>query len=75
MAERILREAGVQYSVMMKVGTVADTIASVAAEMGCDEIVVVAPRHDPLHALMSVFRRSVMSRLVRISNVPVTAVQ
>lgn len=75
MAERILQEAGVKYSVVMKVGPVADTIASVAAETGCDEIVVVAPRHDPLHALLSVFRRSVMSRMVRISNVPVTAVQ
>ncbi|NTY41606.1 MULTISPECIES: universal stress protein [Burkholderia cepacia complex] len=74
-AERILQEAGVKYSVVMKVGPVADTIAAVAAETGCDEIVVVAPRHDPLHALMSMFRRSVMGRLVRISNVPVTAVQ
>ncbi|MCA8033227.1 universal stress protein [Burkholderia arboris] len=75
MAERILKEAGVKYTVEVKVGPVADTIAAVAAETGCDEIVVVAPRHDPLHALMSVFRRSVMARLVRISNVPVTAVQ
>ncbi|CAM2188502.1 universal stress protein [Burkholderia orbicola] len=75
MAERILKEAGVQYAVVMKVGPVADTIAAVATETGCDEIVVVAPRHDPLHTLMAVFRRSVMARLVRISNVPVTAVQ
>ncbi|AIO38832.1 universal stress protein A [Burkholderia latens] len=75
MAERILREAGVRYSVVKKVGPVADTIAAVAAETGCDEIVVVAPRHGPLHRLLSMFTRSVMSRLVRISNVPVTAVQ
>ena len=75
LAERILRDADVKFSVVMKVGPVADTIAAVAAETGCDEIVVVAPRHDPLHALMSVFRRSVMGRLMRISNVPVTAVQ
>ncbi|MBF5010497.1 universal stress protein [Burkholderia pseudomultivorans] len=74
-AERILQEAGVQYSVVKKVGPVADTIAAAASEIGCDEIVVVAPRHDPLHALLSMFRRSVMDRLVRISNVPVTAVQ
>jgi nucleotide-binding universal stress UspA family protein len=71
----VLREAGVRYSVVKKVGPVADTIAAVAAEMGCDEIVVVAPRLDPVHTMLSMFRRSVMSRLVRISNVPVTAVR
>ncbi|WP_269504525.1 universal stress protein [Burkholderia sp. IMCC1007] len=75
MAERILREAGVRYGVVKKVGPVADTIAAVAAETGCDEIVVVAPRHDPFHTLLSMFRRSMLARLVRISNVPVTAVQ
>ena len=75
MAEQILREAGVLYSVVKKVGPVADTIATVAAATGCDEIVVVAPRHDPFHTLLSMFRRSMMARLVRISNVPVTAVQ
>ena len=75
MAERVLREAGVQYSVVKKVGPVADTIAAVAAETGCDEIVVVAPRRDPFHAMLAMFRRSVMDRLVRISNVPVTAVR
>ncbi len=32
MAERILKEAGVQYTVVMKVGPVADTIAAVATE-------------------------------------------
>jgi len=75
LAERILREAEVRYSIVKKVGPVADTIAAVAAETGCDEIVVVAPRHDPFHRLLSMFRRSVMGRLVRISNVPVTAVR
>ena len=75
MAEQILREAGVRYSVVKEVGPVADTIATVAAATGCDEIVVVAPRHDPFHTLLSMFRRSMMARLVRISNVPVTAVQ
>jgi len=75
LAERILREAEVRYSVVKKVGPVADTIAAVAAETGCDEIVVVAPRHDPFHTLLSMFRRSMMGRLVRISNVPVTAVR
>ncbi|KAB0639785.1 universal stress protein [Burkholderia stagnalis] len=74
-AERVLRDAGVAYSVVMKVGPVADTIAATAAETGCDEIVVVAPRHDPLHSLLSLFRRSVLDRLVRISTIPVTAVQ
>ncbi|MBN3790247.1 universal stress protein [Burkholderia sp. Ac-20353] len=74
-AERILKDAGVTYSVVMKVGPVADTIAAAAAENGCDEIVVVAPRHDPIHSILSLFRRSVLDRLVRISSIPVTAVQ
>ncbi|AOI60301.1 universal stress protein [Burkholderia diffusa] len=74
-AERVLREADVRYSVVKKVGPVADTIAAVAAETGCDEIVVVARRHDPFHQMLSIFRDSVMARLVRISNVPVTAVR
>ncbi|MGU7778796.1 universal stress protein [Burkholderia sp. PU8-34] len=74
-AERILKDAGVTYSVVMKVGPVVDTIAAAAAENGCDEIVVVAPRHDPVHSLLSLFRRSVLDRLVRISSIPVTAVQ
>jgi nucleotide-binding universal stress UspA family protein len=74
-AIRILQDAGVKYSVVTKVGPIAGTIASCAAETGCDEIVVAAPRRDPLHALRSMFGRSILDRLVRISNVPVTAVR
>ncbi len=71
----ILKDAHVKYSVAMKVGPVADTIAACATENGCDEIVVVAPRRDPLHALIHFFHQSVLDRLVRVSTVPVTAVQ
>lgn len=74
-AIRILQDANVKYSVVMKVGPIADTIASAAAETGCDEIVVAAPRRDPLHTLLSFFHRGILDRLVRISNIPVTAVQ
>ncbi|HEF4735020.1 universal stress protein [Burkholderia multivorans] len=74
-ARRILQEAGVRYSVVRKVGPVAASIAAAAAETGCDEIVVVAPKRDPFHAVMSMFGRSVMDRLMRISNVPITAVR
>ncbi|WP_261537403.1 universal stress protein [Burkholderia multivorans] len=74
-ARRILQEAGVRYSVVRMVGPVATSIAAAAAEMGCDEIVVVAPKRDPLHAVMSMFRRSTMDRLMRISNVPITTVR
>ncbi|MBU9561993.1 universal stress protein [Burkholderia multivorans] len=74
-ARRILQEDGVRYSVVRKVGPVAASIAAAAAETGCDEIVVVAPKRDPFHAVMSMFRRSVMDRLMRISNVPITAVR
>lgn len=73
-AVRILEDAGVKYSIVMKVGPIADTIASVAAETGCDEIVVVSPRRDPFHTLLSLFHRSILDRLVRISNIPITAV-
>ncbi|KVR46092.1 universal stress protein [Burkholderia multivorans] len=74
-ARRILQEAGVRYSVVRKVGPVAASIVAAAAETGCDEIVVVAPKRDPFHAVMSMFGRSVMDRLMRISNVPITAVR
>ncbi|KVZ26755.1 universal stress protein A [Burkholderia multivorans] len=74
-ARRILQEAGVRYSVVRKVGPVAASIAAAAAETGCDEIVVVAPKRDPLHAVMSIFRHSTMDRLMRISNVPITTVR
>ncbi|QGR85169.1 universal stress protein [Burkholderia multivorans] len=74
-ARRILQEAGVRYSVVQKVGPVAASIAAAAAETGCDEIVVVAPKRDPFHAAMSIFRHSTMDRLMRISNVPITAVR
>lgn len=74
-ARRILQEAGVRYSVVRKVGPVAASIAAAAAETGCDEIVVVAPKRDPFHAVMSMLGRSVMDRLMRISNVPITAVR
>ncbi|CAB5280027.1 UspA domain-containing protein [Burkholderia multivorans] len=74
-ARRILQEAGVRYSVVQKVGPVATSIAAAAAETGCDEIVVVAPKRDPFHTVMSMFRRSVIDRLMRISNVPITTVR
>lgn len=71
----ILKDADVKYSVAMKVGPIADAIAACATENGCDEIVVVAPRRDPVHALTHCFHRSILDRLVRIASVPVTAVR
>jgi nucleotide-binding universal stress UspA family protein len=74
-AKRILEDAGVKYSVAVKVGPIVPTIADCAEQTGCDEIVVVAPRSDPFHTLAQLFHRSVLDRLVRISRVPVTAVR
>ncbi|KVE28442.1 hypothetical protein WS67_06710 [Burkholderia singularis] len=74
-AIRILNDAHVKYSVTMKIGPIADTIAACAAENGCDEIVVAAPRRDLFHTLTHFFRRSILDRLVRVTTVPVTAVR
>ena len=74
-AKRILEDAGVRYSTAVRIGPLVSTIADCAEQTGCDEIVVVAPRKDPLHLLAQFFNHSVLDRLVRISRVPVTAVR
>jgi nucleotide-binding universal stress UspA family protein len=74
-AEHILKDAGVNYSVMIRVGPLVPTIAECAEQTGCDEILLAAPRNDLLHTLIQFFRHSVLDRLVRISRVPVTAVR
>ncbi|TKC86220.1 universal stress protein [Trinickia terrae] len=74
-AEQILKDAGVKYSVMIQVGPLVPTIAECAEQTGCDEILLAAPRTDPLHTLVNFFSRSVLNRLLRISRVPVTAVR
>ncbi|WP_207001763.1 universal stress protein [Trinickia mobilis] len=74
-AEQILKDGGVKYSVTIHVGPLIPTIAECAEQTGCDEILLAAPRNDPLHTFISFFSRSVLERLVRISRVPVTAVR
>jgi nucleotide-binding universal stress UspA family protein len=73
-AKRILDDAGVPYSVEVRVGSLASTIAHCAEQNGCDEIVVAAPRGDLFHALARLVHPSMLQRLVRLSRVPVTAV-
>ncbi|HEV3423664.1 MAG TPA: universal stress protein [Paraburkholderia sp.] len=73
-AKRILEDAGVKYSVEVRVGPLVPTIASCAEQNDCDEIVVAAPRRDLFHALVRLVHRSVLDRLVSVSRVPVTAV-
>ncbi|SDH91153.1 universal stress protein [Paraburkholderia phenazinium] len=73
-AKRILEDAGVKYSVEVRVGPLAPTIANCAEQNDCDEIVVAAPRKDLFHAVARLVNRSVLDRLVSISRVPVTAV-
>jgi nucleotide-binding universal stress UspA family protein len=73
-AKRILDDAGVKYSVEIRVGPLVPTIASCAEQYGCDEIVVAAPRRDLFHTAARIINRSVMDRLVSVSRIPVTAV-
>ena len=73
-AKRILEDAGVKYSVEVRVGPLVSTIASCAEQYDCDEIVVSAPRRDLFHAVVRLVNRSVMDRLVSVSRIPVTAV-
>ncbi|MGV2289997.1 universal stress protein [Trinickia sp. YCB016] len=74
-AEHILKDAGVKYSVSIQVGPLVPTIAECAEQTGCDEILLAAPRNDPLHTFFNFFSHSVLARLLRISRVPVTAVR
>lgn len=71
----ILRDAGVLHSVTMQFGATADAIARCALEHGCDEIVVTAPRRNPLHWLARLLGFGLHDRLMRLTKVPVTAVQ
>jgi nucleotide-binding universal stress UspA family protein len=73
-AKRILDDAGVPYSVELRVGPLATTIVHCAEQNDCDEIVVAAPRADLFHAIARLVHPSVLQRLVRVSRVPVTAV-
>lgn len=73
-ARRILEDAGVKYSVEIRAGLVVPTIAHCADQHGCDEIVVAAPRRGLFHDVARLVNRSVLDRLIRVSRVPVTAV-
>ncbi|MEK6420328.1 MAG: universal stress protein [Burkholderia gladioli] len=73
-AIEILRDAGVQHSVTMCFGATADAIARSALEHHCDEIVLTAPRRDPLHRLARLLGFGLHDRLMRLTRVPVTAV-
>ncbi|WP_186182679.1 universal stress protein [Burkholderia gladioli] len=70
----ILRDAGAHYSLTMKFGATADAIARCALEHRCDEIVLTAPRRNPLHWLARVFGLGLHDRLLRLTKLPVTAV-
>ncbi|MFY4694376.1 universal stress protein [Burkholderia glumae] len=74
-AIRILRDAGVTHLITMKFGATADVIAACALEHGCDEIVVTAPRRDPLHGLARLLGLGLNDRLMRLTRLPVTMVR
>lgn len=74
-ARQILEDAGVKYSVEVRIGSIVPVIAKCAEQYRCDEIVVTAPRGGLFHVAVRLLRRSVLDRLISVSRVPVTAVQ
>ena len=72
-AERdVLHAAGVLFTPLVEIGSAAETIVRVAVEQGCDGIVMGS---RGLGAVSSVLLGSVTSRVLDISELPVTLVK
>jgi nucleotide-binding universal stress UspA family protein len=71
-AKRLLEEAGVPCRAHVYAGEAAETIARAAEELGASEIVMGA---DGLGFLGSLSLHSLVSRVIRRSNVPVSVVK
>lgn len=71
-AKRLLAEAGVPYRAHVYAGEAAETIARAAEELGASEIAMGA---DGLGFLGSLSLHSLVSRVIRRSNVPVSVVK
>lgn len=71
-ARERLTGAGVPHDADMRVGAIAETIATDATEQGCDEIVMGS---RGLGTLSSMLLGSVASRVLHLAKVPVTIVK
>jgi nucleotide-binding universal stress UspA family protein len=68
----VLKAAGVRFTPVVEIGSPAETIAKVAREQGCDGIVMGT---RGLSAVSSVLLGSVSSRVLHLSDLPVTLVK
>jgi nucleotide-binding universal stress UspA family protein len=71
-ARRRLDDAGLAYTVHIRVGEVIETVAQAAEELAVGEIVVGADSFGPIGAIEV---RSFVDRLIRRSSVPVSVVK
>lgn len=71
-ARRLLDEAGIAYSAHIHVGEIAETVARAADHFGVQEIVIGA---DGLDLLGSLYLNSLVARVIRRANVPVSVVK
>lgn len=71
-ARALLDAAGVAYDAQVAIGPVAETIADVARDTGCDNIVMGARGHGTIASLLL---GSVVTKVIHLATVPVTVVK
>jgi nucleotide-binding universal stress UspA family protein len=71
-ASRLLSQAGVPFQARVEVGAAADTIARIANETGADEIYMGS---RGLGSVSSLFMGSVATRVLHLTELPVTLVK
>jgi nucleotide-binding universal stress UspA family protein len=71
-ASRLLSQAGVPFEARVEVGAAADTIARIADETGADEIYMGS---RGLGSVSSLFMGSVATRVLHLTELPVTLVK
>jgi len=71
-AEALLKEAGLAYQRYLEIGRAGETIASLAAELGCDQIVMGT---RGLGAVSGLLLGSTTTSLLNLTSVPVTLVK
>jgi nucleotide-binding universal stress UspA family protein len=71
-ASRLLSQAGVPFEARVEVGAAADTIARIANETGADEIYMGS---RGLGSVSSLFMGSVATRVLHLTELPVTLVK
>ncbi|WMD20483.1 universal stress protein [Achromobacter seleniivolatilans] len=71
-ASRLLSDAGVHFQTRVEVGAVAETIVRIAAETGADEIYMGS---RGLGSVSSLFLGSIATRVLHLTELPVTLVK